>query len=162
MSPRSHSILGSRSFEWQRHHVESWSMAAFLSTQSRIRRMWNDTVRKQSESSFISGDINSTSTLNQGKQPFLPPPPDETHSPFPLWWGSEFTINTSMDAAYMALWQLRKERDKTPFLLVLSNHEREKKTALNAVCEVHSIFPAPSSFTGMMWKERNRGRGEVA
>uniref|UniRef100_A0A671QWB5 Adhesion G protein-coupled receptor L2a n=1 Tax=Sinocyclocheilus anshuiensis TaxID=1608454 RepID=A0A671QWB5_9TELE len=25
----------------------------------RIRRMWNDTVRKQSESSFISGDINS-------------------------------------------------------------------------------------------------------
>ncbi|XP_026006733.1 adhesion G protein-coupled receptor L2b.1 isoform X7 [Astatotilapia calliptera] len=37
-------------------------------TQSRIRRMWNDTVRKQSESSFISGDINSTSTLNQGQQ----------------------------------------------------------------------------------------------
>ncbi|XP_036410875.1 adhesion G protein-coupled receptor L2-like isoform X4 [Megalops cyprinoides] len=35
-------------------------------TQSRIRRMWNDTVRKQSESSFMSGDINSTSTLNQG------------------------------------------------------------------------------------------------
>ncbi|XP_028855531.1 adhesion G protein-coupled receptor L2 isoform X5 [Denticeps clupeoides] len=35
-------------------------------TQSRIRRMWNDTVRKQSESSFISADINSTSTLNQG------------------------------------------------------------------------------------------------
>ncbi|XP_056277407.1 adhesion G protein-coupled receptor L2-like isoform X4 [Pseudoliparis swirei] len=35
-------------------------------TQSRIRRMWNDTVRKQSESSFISGDINSTATLNQG------------------------------------------------------------------------------------------------
>ncbi|XP_076828154.1 adhesion G protein-coupled receptor L2b.1 isoform X2 [Brachyhypopomus gauderio] len=35
-------------------------------TQSRIRRMWNDTVRKQSESSFISGDINSTTTLNQG------------------------------------------------------------------------------------------------
>uniref|UniRef100_A0A672KFX0 Adhesion G protein-coupled receptor L2-like n=1 Tax=Sinocyclocheilus grahami TaxID=75366 RepID=A0A672KFX0_SINGR len=37
-------------------------------TQSRIRRMWNDTVRKQSESSFISGDINSTSTLNQGNR----------------------------------------------------------------------------------------------
>uniref|UniRef100_A0A4W5K7Q1 Adhesion G protein-coupled receptor L2 n=1 Tax=Hucho hucho TaxID=62062 RepID=A0A4W5K7Q1_9TELE len=37
-----------------------------LSQRSRIRRMWNDTVRKQSESSFISGDINSTSTLNQG------------------------------------------------------------------------------------------------
>uniref|UniRef100_A0A663E199 Adhesion G protein-coupled receptor L2 n=1 Tax=Aquila chrysaetos chrysaetos TaxID=223781 RepID=A0A663E199_AQUCH len=37
-----------------------------LQKKSRIRRMWNDTVRKQSESSFISGDINSTSTLNQG------------------------------------------------------------------------------------------------
>uniref|UniRef100_A0A8C8FN90 Adhesion G protein-coupled receptor L2-like n=1 Tax=Oncorhynchus tshawytscha TaxID=74940 RepID=A0A8C8FN90_ONCTS len=37
-------------------------------TQSRIRRMWNDTVRKQSESSFISGDINSTSTLNHQGQ----------------------------------------------------------------------------------------------
>ncbi|RVE61761.1 hypothetical protein OJAV_G00175760 [Oryzias javanicus] len=35
-------------------------------TQSRIRRMWNDTVRKQSESSFISGDINSSSAVNQG------------------------------------------------------------------------------------------------
>ncbi|KAK3533163.1 hypothetical protein QTP70_012415 [Hemibagrus guttatus] len=38
-----------------------------LQKKSRIRRMWNDTVRKQSESSFISGDINSTSTLNQGQ-----------------------------------------------------------------------------------------------
>uniref|UniRef100_A0A8C9W3C6 Adhesion G protein-coupled receptor L2 n=1 Tax=Scleropages formosus TaxID=113540 RepID=A0A8C9W3C6_SCLFO len=36
------------------------------SSQSRIRRMWNDTVRKQSESSFMSTDINSSSTLNQG------------------------------------------------------------------------------------------------
>uniref|UniRef100_A0A3P8VU71 Adhesion G protein-coupled receptor L2-like n=1 Tax=Cynoglossus semilaevis TaxID=244447 RepID=A0A3P8VU71_CYNSE len=45
----------------------SRSTARYTSaTQSRIRRMWNDTVRKQSESSFISGDINSTSTLNQG------------------------------------------------------------------------------------------------
>uniref|UniRef100_A0AAX7UN24 Adhesion G protein-coupled receptor L3.1 n=1 Tax=Astatotilapia calliptera TaxID=8154 RepID=A0AAX7UN24_ASTCA len=31
---------------------------------SRIRRMWNDTVRKQ-ESSFITGDINSSATLNR-------------------------------------------------------------------------------------------------
>ncbi|KAM6918726.1 adhesion G protein-coupled receptor L2b.1 isoform 12-T15 [Xenentodon cancila] len=47
--------------------VTSRSTARYSSaTQSRIRRMWNDTVRKQSESSFISGDINSTSTLNQG------------------------------------------------------------------------------------------------
>ncbi|XP_076852112.1 adhesion G protein-coupled receptor L3-like isoform X2 [Brachyhypopomus gauderio] len=34
--------------------------------QSRIRRMWNDTVRKQSESSFITGDINSSATINRG------------------------------------------------------------------------------------------------
>ncbi|XP_076852114.1 adhesion G protein-coupled receptor L3-like isoform X4 [Brachyhypopomus gauderio] len=33
--------------------------------QSRIRRMWNDTVRKQSESSFITGDINSSATINR-------------------------------------------------------------------------------------------------
>lgn len=57
-------------------------MAAFLSSQSRIRRMWNDTVRKQSESSFISGDINSTSTLNQGKPRFHPPPPHGTRKHF--------------------------------------------------------------------------------
>ncbi|XP_028826038.1 adhesion G protein-coupled receptor L3 isoform X4 [Denticeps clupeoides] len=36
------------------------------SQQSRIRRMWNDTVRKQSESSFITGDINSSASLNRG------------------------------------------------------------------------------------------------
>ncbi|XP_037117704.1 adhesion G protein-coupled receptor L3 isoform X9 [Syngnathus acus] len=33
-------------------------------SQSRIRRMWNDTVRKQ-ESSFITGDMNSSATLNR-------------------------------------------------------------------------------------------------
>uniref|UniRef100_A0A3B1K408 Adhesion G protein-coupled receptor L1 n=1 Tax=Astyanax mexicanus TaxID=7994 RepID=A0A3B1K408_ASTMX len=38
----------------------------YTSSQSRrIRRMWNDTVRKQTESSFMAGDINSTPTLNQ-------------------------------------------------------------------------------------------------
>jgi len=44
------------------------SLASFffiLWVQSRIRRMWNDTVRKQ-ESSFITGDINSSATLNRG------------------------------------------------------------------------------------------------
>ncbi|XP_073763799.1 adhesion G protein-coupled receptor L3-like isoform X48 [Danio rerio] len=35
-------------------------------SQSRIRRMWNDTVRKQTESSFMAGDINSSATLNRG------------------------------------------------------------------------------------------------
>lgn len=47
--------------------LESPNDCPLLTWQSRIRRMWNDTVRKQSESSFISGDINSTSTLNQGQ-----------------------------------------------------------------------------------------------
>lgn len=41
--------------------------------------MWNDTVRKQSESSFISGDINSTSTLNQGQ--FTPHFSPHSHLP---------------------------------------------------------------------------------
>lgn len=40
-----------------------------LCPQSRIRRMWNDTVRKQTESSFMAGDINSTPTLNRGEVP---------------------------------------------------------------------------------------------
>uniref|UniRef100_A0A3Q3GYJ6 Adhesion G protein-coupled receptor L3-like n=1 Tax=Labrus bergylta TaxID=56723 RepID=A0A3Q3GYJ6_9LABR len=37
-----------------------------LQKKSRIRRMWNDTVRKQSESSFMTGDINSSASLNRG------------------------------------------------------------------------------------------------
>uniref|UniRef100_A0A4W6FS83 Adhesion G protein-coupled receptor L1 n=1 Tax=Lates calcarifer TaxID=8187 RepID=A0A4W6FS83_LATCA len=37
----------------------------YSGSQSRIRRMWNDTVRKQTESSFMAGDINSTPTLNR-------------------------------------------------------------------------------------------------
>lgn len=49
-------------------HVTSFSsfLLCLLSfSQSRIRRMWNDTVRKQ-ESSFITGDINTSATLNRG------------------------------------------------------------------------------------------------
>uniref|UniRef100_A0A8C9EV82 Adhesion G protein-coupled receptor L3 n=1 Tax=Pavo cristatus TaxID=9049 RepID=A0A8C9EV82_PAVCR len=42
------------------------SVFCCLTTASRIRRMWNDTVRKQSESSFITGDINSSASLNRG------------------------------------------------------------------------------------------------
>lgn len=44
-----------------------------LCPQSRIRRMWNDTVRKQTESSFMAGDINSTPTLNRGEMASLTP-----------------------------------------------------------------------------------------
>uniref|UniRef100_A0A672PJY3 Adhesion G protein-coupled receptor L1 n=1 Tax=Sinocyclocheilus grahami TaxID=75366 RepID=A0A672PJY3_SINGR len=40
----------------------------YTGSQSRIRRMWNDTVRKQTESSFMAGDINSTPTLNRGME----------------------------------------------------------------------------------------------
>lgn len=45
-----------------------------LCCQSRIRRMWNDTVRKQSESSFITADMNSSATLNRGKHTHKHPP----------------------------------------------------------------------------------------
>lgn len=68
----SHSTLwGKKAFNKSRAVLSPDQWLPFFSTQSRIRRMWNDTVRKQSESSFISGDINSTSTLNQGKQQSL-------------------------------------------------------------------------------------------
>ncbi|CAM5125128.1 unnamed protein product, partial [Natator depressus] len=50
----------------------------YTGTQSRIRRMWNDTVRKQTESSFMAGDINSTPTLNRGETP-----PPSTPCPAP-------------------------------------------------------------------------------
>lgn len=53
-----------------------------LCPQSRIRRMWNDTVRKQTESSFMAGDINSTPTLNRGEflSPLIPPSPSAASS----------------------------------------------------------------------------------
>lgn len=46
-------------------HSTLFSSFLLCFSQSRIRRMWNDTVRKQ-ESSFITGDINSSATLNRG------------------------------------------------------------------------------------------------
>ncbi|XP_072299273.1 adhesion G protein-coupled receptor L1 isoform X5 [Eucyclogobius newberryi] len=48
-----------------RYYSGSQARHAATHRQSRIRRMWNDTVRKQSESSFMAGDINSTPTLNR-------------------------------------------------------------------------------------------------
>lgn len=54
-----------------------------LCPQSRIRRMWNDTVRKQTESSFMAGDINSTPTLNRGEASPAPAPLSSA-SPQPL------------------------------------------------------------------------------
>uniref|UniRef100_A0A087X9Y2 Adhesion G protein-coupled receptor L1a n=1 Tax=Poecilia formosa TaxID=48698 RepID=A0A087X9Y2_POEFO len=41
------------------------SNSRYTSSQSRIRRMWNDTVRRQTESSFIAADVNNTPTLNR-------------------------------------------------------------------------------------------------
>ncbi|XP_061703072.1 adhesion G protein-coupled receptor L1 isoform X2 [Syngnathoides biaculeatus] len=48
-----------------RYYSGSQARHAAVHRQSRIRRMWNDTVRKQMESSFMAGDINSTPTLNR-------------------------------------------------------------------------------------------------
>uniref|UniRef100_A0A3B3SVY6 Adhesion G protein-coupled receptor L1 n=1 Tax=Paramormyrops kingsleyae TaxID=1676925 RepID=A0A3B3SVY6_9TELE len=48
-----------------RYYTGNQARHASASRQSRIRRMWNDTVRKQTESSFMAGDINSTPTLNR-------------------------------------------------------------------------------------------------
>ena len=49
----------------------SLTWCATLLFQSRIRRMWNDTVRRQTESSFIAADVNNTPTLNRGEDFFL-------------------------------------------------------------------------------------------
>ncbi|XP_018610090.1 adhesion G protein-coupled receptor L1-like isoform X2 [Scleropages formosus] len=48
-----------------RYYTGSQARHASTNRQSRIRRMWNDTVRKQTESSFMAGDINSTPSLNR-------------------------------------------------------------------------------------------------
>ncbi|XP_035763658.1 adhesion G protein-coupled receptor L1-like [Neolamprologus brichardi] len=46
-------------------YTSSQSRRATANRQSRIRRMWNDTVRRQTESSFIAADVNNTPTLNR-------------------------------------------------------------------------------------------------
>ncbi|CAF95177.1 unnamed protein product, partial [Tetraodon nigroviridis] len=43
-----------------RYYSSSQTRHTAAHRQSRIRRMWNDTVRKQTESSFMAGDINNT------------------------------------------------------------------------------------------------------
>uniref|UniRef100_A0AAQ5X0F9 Adhesion G protein-coupled receptor L3 n=1 Tax=Amphiprion ocellaris TaxID=80972 RepID=A0AAQ5X0F9_AMPOC len=50
-----------------RYSTGSQVLCAYTACSSshRIRRMWNDTVRKQSESSFMTGDINSSASLNR-------------------------------------------------------------------------------------------------
>ncbi|XP_055745435.1 adhesion G protein-coupled receptor L1-like isoform X1 [Salvelinus fontinalis] len=48
-----------------RYYTGNQARHAAAHRQSRIRRMWNDTVRKQTESSFMAGDINSTPSLNR-------------------------------------------------------------------------------------------------
>lgn len=59
------------------HLSASRDLVRLHSFQSRIRRMWNDTVRRQTESSFIAADVNNTPTLNRGEHRgffFLFPP----------------------------------------------------------------------------------------
>ncbi|XP_059409060.1 adhesion G protein-coupled receptor L1-like isoform X3 [Carassius carassius] len=48
-----------------RYYGGSQSRHAPAQRQSRIRRMWNDTVRRQTESSFMAADINNTPTLTR-------------------------------------------------------------------------------------------------
>ncbi|KAL1005095.1 hypothetical protein UPYG_G00054440 [Umbra pygmaea] len=54
---------------------------ATANRQSRIRRMWNDTVRRQTESSFIAADVNNTPPLNRAGlgNHFLTNPVLQTH-----------------------------------------------------------------------------------
>ncbi|XP_076122860.1 adhesion G protein-coupled receptor L1 [Alosa pseudoharengus] len=63
----SHGSLKNSALRANNRYYSSSSQARHtdIHSQSRIRRMWNDTVRKQTESSFMAGDINSTPTLNR-------------------------------------------------------------------------------------------------
>ncbi|XP_034044763.1 adhesion G protein-coupled receptor L1-like isoform X2 [Thalassophryne amazonica] len=63
-------------------YTSSQSRRATANRQSRIRRMWNDTVRRQTESSFIAADVNNTPTLNQATlgNHFLNNPVLQTHA----------------------------------------------------------------------------------
>ncbi|TNN63069.1 Adhesion G protein-coupled receptor L1 [Liparis tanakae] len=62
-------------------YTSSQSRRATANRQSRIRRMWNDTVRRQTESSFIAADVNNTPTLNRAAlgNHFLTNPVLQTH-----------------------------------------------------------------------------------
>uniref|UniRef100_A0A672KKV8 Adhesion G protein-coupled receptor L1-like n=1 Tax=Sinocyclocheilus grahami TaxID=75366 RepID=A0A672KKV8_SINGR len=57
-------------------------MCVCVCVQSRIRRMWNDTVRRQTESSFMAAEINNTPTLTRGTMGnhLLANPMLQTHS----------------------------------------------------------------------------------
>ncbi|KAM7009495.1 adhesion G protein-coupled receptor L1-like isoform 2-T2 [Tautogolabrus adspersus] len=63
-------------------YTSSQSRRATANRQSRIRRMWNDTVRRQTESSFIAADVNNTPTLNRAPlgNHFLTNPVLQTHT----------------------------------------------------------------------------------
>uniref|UniRef100_A0A671VY43 Adhesion G protein-coupled receptor L3 n=1 Tax=Sparus aurata TaxID=8175 RepID=A0A671VY43_SPAAU len=67
-------------------------------SQSRIRRMWNDTVRKQSESSFMTGDINSSASLNRDFTLLIRPlyPPTQ-----PMFVIPEGILNNARDTSVM-------------------------------------------------------------
>uniref|UniRef100_H3CL11 GPCR family 2 latrophilin C-terminal domain-containing protein n=1 Tax=Tetraodon nigroviridis TaxID=99883 RepID=H3CL11_TETNG len=59
-----------------RYYSSSQTRHTAAHRQSRIRRMWNDTVRKQTESSFMAGDINNTPNpqpCNHGQPSFDQP-----------------------------------------------------------------------------------------
>ncbi|XP_059902315.1 adhesion G protein-coupled receptor L1-like, partial [Gadus macrocephalus] len=62
-------------------YSSSQARRATANRQSRIRRMWNDTVRRQTESSFIATDVNNTPTLNRAAlgNHFLTNPVLQTH-----------------------------------------------------------------------------------
>nr|XP_057921861.1 adhesion G protein-coupled receptor L3-like isoform X3 [Doryrhamphus excisus] len=68
-------------------------------SQSRIRRMWNDTVRKQSESSFMTGDVNSSVSLNRGANHLIPNAllrPHGTNNPYNTLLGESAVYNNPL------------------------------------------------------------------
>ncbi|CDQ94804.1 unnamed protein product [Oncorhynchus mykiss] len=98
------------------------SYCLFLS--SRIRRMWNDTVRKQTESSFMAGDINSTPSLNRGETPHpLNPPLTPLLSPSPI-------THTSM-AGSSELTDRQAERSRSTAESTVRDRERGRGASVH-------------------------------
>nr|XP_045360675.1 adhesion G protein-coupled receptor L3 isoform X11 [Camelus bactrianus] len=118
-------------------------------SQSRIRRMWNDTVRKQSESSFITGDINSSASLNRGamanhliSNALLRP--HGTNNPYNTLLGEPAVCNNPSVSMYNAQGVLE-------FILIFSS-ESPIYVAFMATFYFSFLPPASSSF----WKQTHR------
>ncbi|XP_051982801.1 adhesion G protein-coupled receptor L1-like isoform X1 [Xyrauchen texanus] len=95
-----------------RYYSGSQSRHAPAQRQSRIRRMWNDTVRRQTESSFMATEINNTPTLTRGTMGnhLLANPMLQTHSGSPYNTLLAETFNPPSPAVFNATGTFRNSK----------------------------------------------------